>query len=48
MAKCVESGKTKDIIRVSDEEARKLVNERGWRYVSKSAWKQATRNQEEV
>lgn len=47
MAKCVESGKTKEIIRVSDEEARKLVKN-GWRYVSKSSWKQVTRNQEEV
>lgn len=47
MAKCVESSKSKEVRRVSDEEARKLVNN-GWQYVSKSAWKQATRQPEEV
>jgi RES domain-containing protein len=39
--KCLKSYKTKDIIRISDSKAEKMVGS-DWKYVSKSEWKAAT------
>jgi len=39
MAKCIKNKKTKEIIKVSDIKADKLVKENKWEYTSKSEYK---------
>lgn len=39
--KCVENNKTKEIKRVSDTQAEKLVSEGGFHYTTKSKWRNA-------
>jgi RES domain-containing protein len=44
--KCLKSGKTKEIIRITDVKAENMVGFE-WKYVSKSEWKSATRQKVE-
>ena len=44
--KCMMSVDEKHIRRVTDEQASKLYHEGGWRYVSKSLWKEKVRDVE--
>ena len=43
--KCIMSVDEKHIKRVTDEKASELYHEGGWRYVSKSLWKEQVRDQ---
>ena len=42
--KCIMSVDEKHIKRVTDEKASELYHEGGWRYVSKSLWKEKVRD----
>ena len=42
--KCMMSVDNKHIRRVTDEKASELYHEGGWRYVSKSLWKEKVRD----
>ena len=42
--KCIMSVDEKHIKRVTDEKASELYHEGGWRYVSKSVWKEKVRD----
>ena len=42
--KCIMSVDEKHIRRVTDEEASELYHDGGWRYVSKSLWKEKVRD----
>ena len=42
--KCVATLDKKHIKRVTDEEASELFQEGGWRYISKSVWKEKVRD----
>ena len=42
--KCIMSVDEKHIRRVTDEQAAELYHEGGWRYVSKSIWKEKVRD----
>ena len=42
--KCIMSVDEKHIRRVTDEQASELYHEGGWRYVSKSLWKEKVRD----
>ncbi len=42
--KCIMSVDKKHIRRVTDEQASELYHEGGWRYVSKSLWKEKVRD----
>ena len=42
--KCIMSVDKKHIRRVTDEHASELYHEGGWRYVSKSLWKEKVRD----
>ena len=44
--KCMMSVDEKHIRRVTDEQASELYHEGGWRYVSKSLWKEKVRDVE--
>ena len=44
--KCIMSVDKKHIRRVTDEQASELYHEGGWRYVSKSLWKEKVRDVE--
>ncbi len=44
--KCMMSVDEKHIRRVTDEQASELYHEGGWRYVSKSVWKEKVRDVE--
>ena len=44
--KCMMSVDKKHIRRVTDEQASELYHEGGWRYVSKSLWKEKVRDVE--
>ena len=44
--KCVMTLDKKHIKRVTDEEASELFQEGGWRYISKSVWKEKVRDVE--
>ena len=44
--KCIMSVDEKHIRRVTDEEASELYHDGGWRYVSKSLWKEKVRDVE--
>ena len=46
--KCVMTLDKKHIKRVTDEEASELFQEGGWRYISKSVWKEKVRDVEET
>jgi len=46
--KCVMTLDKKHIKRVTDEEASELFQEGGWRYVSKSVWKEKVRDVEKT
>ena len=46
--KCVMTLDKKHIKRVTDEEASELFLEGGWRYISKSVWKEKVRDVEET
>lgn len=37
MAKCIQKGD--EVKRVRDDEARELVDNKGWKYIPKSEWK---------
>ena len=45
--KCMMSVDEKHIRRVTDEQASELYHEGGWRYVSKSVWKEKVRDIEQ-
>ena len=46
--KCVMTLDKKHIKRVTDEESSELFHEGGWRYVSKSVWKEQVRDMEKT
>jgi len=45
MAKCIRNPKSKEVKRVSDDEAQALVN-KGWKYISKSEYRAALKKAE--